>query len=113
MHMSFIFFFIRVFLGDVMQANLPPEPPWEPMHWSTASYNLLVIPFGLIGMAERFRGTLRRRIRASNIGYWLSLAMVIIGITIVSITSHSWLRYSPPLIVAIAILTLSIIAHKK
>ena len=113
MHMSFIFFFVRMFLGDVMQANLPPEPPWEPMHWSTSSYNLLVIPFGLIGMAERFRGTLRRRIRASNIGYWLSLAIIIIGIIIVSITSRSWLRYSPPLIVAIAILTVSIIAHKK
>ena len=113
MHMAFIYFAMRMFAPQLMEANLPPEPPWEPTHWSTASYNILVIPFGLIGMAERFRGTLRRRITASKIGYWWSLMIIIVGVAAINLASGEWLRYSPPLIAAIVILALSLIAKKS
>lgn len=113
MHMAFIYFVMRMLAPQLMEANLPPEPPWEPIHWGTASYNILVIPFGLIGMAERFRGTLRRRIMASKIGYWWSLMIIVVGVVATNLASGDWLRYSPPLIAAIVILALSLVAKKS
>jgi len=116
MHMSFIFFFTRMFEPEVMGVNLPPEPPWVPEHWATASYNLLVIPFGLLGMAERFRGTLRRRITISKLGYWWSLMIIIIGVAVAIIaeaSARARLMYAVPLIAAVAVLAVSLTAHKK
>ncbi len=113
MHMAFIYWFTRVLFGEPAEVNLPSEMPWDPVHWGTAAYNILVIPFGLIGMAERFRGTLRRRISALKLGYWWSLLIIIVGIGALGIASGAWLIYGGPLIVSLVILTLSIIACKR
>jgi len=113
LHIAFIFFFVRVFFGDLMQAALPPEPPWQPVHWSTASFNILVIPLGLMGMAERFRGTLRRKIGASKLGYWWSLGVIVVGIVTLQVTSKAWPRYLAPLVAVIAVLIISIVAYRR
>jgi bacterioferritin len=113
LHMPFLYWFTRVLFGEPAELNMPPEPPWEMAHWGTASYNILVIPFGLIGMAERFRGTLRRRISMSKLGYWWSLFIIISGIIVIGAASGDWLRYSLPLVIAAIILILSIVAYKK
>ena len=113
LHMPFLYWVTRVLFGEPAELNMPPEPPWERAHWGTASYNILVIPFALIGMAERFRGTLRRRISISKIGYWWSLLIIISGIIVIGAASGDWLRYSAPLVIAVIILILSILAHKK
>jgi hypothetical protein len=111
--MPFLYWVTRVLFGEPAELNMPPEPPWERAHWGTASYNILVIPFALIGMAERFRGTLRRRISISKIGYWWSLLIIIAGIIVIGAASGDWLRYSAPLVIAVIILILSIVAQKK
>ncbi len=111
--MPFIYWFTRVLFGEPAEVNLPPEPPWEPVHYGTALYNILVIPFGLIGMAERFRGTLRRRVSTSKIGYWWSLLIIILGIAVLGLASGAWLIYGGPLISALIIMVVSIIASRK
>jgi hypothetical protein len=113
LHMPFIYWFTRVLFGEPAELNMPPEPPWERSHWGTASYNILVIPFALIGMAERFRGTLRRRISMSKLGYWWSLLIITLGIIIIGAASGDWLRYSVPLLIAVIILVISIIVYRK
>jgi bacterioferritin len=110
-HMAFIYWFTRVLFGDPFAANLPPEPPWEPSHWGTALYNVLVIPFGVIGMGERFRGTLRRHITTFRIGYWWSLLIIITGILGLGIASGAWHIYGGPLAISILILIVSIRAY--
>jgi hypothetical protein len=64
-------------------------------------------------MAERFRGTLRRRISMSKLGYWWSLLIIIVGIIMIGIASGDWLRYSAPLVITVIILILSVVAYKK
>jgi hypothetical protein len=113
MHMPFIYWFTRVLYGEPAEVNLPPEMPLEVEHWGTATYNILVIPFGLIGMAERFRGTLRRRVSTSKIGYWWSLLIIILGLIILGISSNAWLIYGGPLLIALIILILSVASYKK
>jgi len=113
LHMPFIYWFTRVLFGEPAELNMPPEPPWERAHWGTASYNILVIPFALIGMAERFRGTLRRRISMSKLGYWWSLLIIIVGLIMIGVASGDWFRYSALLVIAVIILILSIVAYKK
>ncbi len=65
MYMPFIYWFTRVLYGEPTEVNLPSEMPLEVKHLGTAAYNILVIPFGLIGIAERFQGTLRHRVSTS------------------------------------------------
>jgi bacterioferritin len=113
LHMPFIYWFTRVFFGEPAELNMPPEAPWEMANWGTASYNILVIPFAIIGMAERFRGTLRRRTSISKLGYWWSLLIIIAGIIVIGISSGDWLRYSTPLVIAVIVLIVSIVAYKK
>jgi hypothetical protein len=113
MHMAFIYWFSRAFFGEPMPTNLPNESPFNPMHWATASYNLLVLPLGLMGMAERFRGTLRRIIASTQLGYWWSLMIIIVGITMMAILSGAWIMFGGPLLVALAILVVSIIAYSN
>ncbi|WP_455369488.1 ferritin-like domain-containing protein [[Eubacterium] cellulosolvens] len=113
LHMPFLYWATRVLFGEPAEINMPPEPPWERAHWGTASYNILVIPFALLGMAERFRGTLRRRISMSKLGYWLSVLIIILGIIVIGAASGDWLRYSVPLLIAVIILVVSIIAYRK
>jgi bacterioferritin len=113
LHMPFIYWFTRVLFGEPAELNMPPESPWESANWGTASYNILVIPFGLIGMAERFRGNLRRRISMSKLGYWWSILIIIIGLIMIGVGSGDWFRYSGPLTIAVIILIFSIVAYKK
>ncbi len=113
MHMAFIYWFSRAFFGEPMPVNLPNEPAFNPMHWSTASFNLLVLPLGLMGMAERFRGTLRRTVTSTKLGYWWTLIIIMVGITLLGVASGAWQMLGPPLAVAIIILIVSIIAYKS
>jgi hypothetical protein len=111
MHMAFIYWFSRAFFGEPAPMNLPNEPPFDPIHWSTASFNLLVLPLGVIGMAERFRGTLRRTVTSTRLGYWWTLIIIIIGISLLGVASGAWWMAGPPLAVAIAILIISAWAY--
>ncbi len=111
MHMAFIYWFSRAFFGEPAPMNLPSEPPFDPIHWSTASFNILVLPLGVIGMAERFRGTLRRTVTSKRLGYWWTLIIIIIGISLLGVASGAWWMAGPPLVVAIAILIISALAY--
>ncbi len=113
LHMPFIYWFTRVLFGEPAEVNLPPEPPFEPMHWGTAFYNIFVIPFGLIGMGERLRGRLRRKIYFSKLGYWWSLMIIIGGIATLGIASGAWTIFGIPMTLAVIILIVSIIVYKK
>lgn len=113
LHMSFIYWFSRVMFGEPAQVNLPPEPPFDPMHWATALYNILVIPFGLIGMGERLGGRLRRKIFFSKLGYWWSLMIIISGIAVLGIASGAWMIFGIPMVLAILILIISIVVFKS
>lgn len=112
LHMPFIYWFTRVMFGEPAEVNLPPEPPSDPTHWGTALYNILVMPFGLIGMAERLRGRLRRKIYFSKLGYWWSLMIIISGIAVLGITSGAWMIFGIPMVLAVIVLIISIIAFK-
>jgi bacterioferritin len=113
MHMAFIYWFTRAFFGEPMPANLPNESPFNPADWGTAAYNVLVLPLGLIGMAERFRGTLRRTVTSTKLGYWWSLMIIVVGITVLGVVSRAWQMVGVPLAAALLILVVSIIAYKR
>jgi hypothetical protein len=113
MHMAFIYWFSRAFFGEPMPVNLPEESPFNPIGWGTASFNILVLALGLMGMAERFRGTLRRTVTSTKLGYWWTLIIIVTGITLLGVASGAWQMYGPPLAVAITILIVSIIAYKS
>jgi bacterioferritin len=112
MHMAFIYWFMRA-IAEPSPVNLPPESFFHPEGWATATFNVLLIPFGLIGMAERFRGTLRRTVISKKLGYWLSLMITIVGIVIIDIASGAWLMFAAPLIAAMAIAIISVIAQLR
>ncbi|MCW4032649.1 MAG: ferritin-like domain-containing protein [Candidatus Bathyarchaeota archaeon] len=113
LHMPFIYWVSRAFFGEPMEVNLPPEPPWDPMHWGTALFNILIIPFGLFGMAERLRGSFRRKLRVSKLAYWWALMITILGILLLGMSSSAWNIYGLPLAVTIAILLISLWAYKR
>jgi len=113
MHMAFIYWFSRAFFGEPMPTNLPAESPLDPIHWGTASFNILVLPMGLMGMAERFRGTLRRTVTSTKLGYWWAIIIIVVGIAMLGVASGAWQMFAPPLLVAIIILILSIVAYKS
>jgi bacterioferritin len=113
MHMAFIYWFSRAFFGEPVPANLPNESALNPADWATATYNILVLPLGLIGMAEKFRGTLRRTVTRTKLGYWWSLVIITLGIAMLGAMSGAWRIYGIPLAAALVILILSIIAYSR
>ncbi len=113
MHMAFIYWISRAFFGEPMPINLPAEPPFNPIHWGTASFNILVLPLALIGMAEKFRGNLRRTVTSTKLGYWWALLIIVVGISVLGLASGAWYMFGGPLALSILILIISILAYRS